>query len=570
MRQDEVAATMSIPFEVLPDTRPVACLSADSTSLGIDYSRFGHFTKALSVFAWVIRFVNNCKPHAVKCSGPLSYSELDQAKIRLFCYIQKEKYSREITALTLGKSLPKDSAISKFNPFLDDNGLLRSKSRLDQANISYDSKHPIIIPPGHIAKLLVLFQHNFLKHAGVSTLISTLRSCYFIIRLRKLAKLVCRECITCRRHHSQACRQPIAPFPGLRVNSAPPFTVTGVDYAGPLFCVDFPSKKMYILLFTCGVVRALHLELTDSMSYDDCLLAFRRFSARRGLPSVIYSDNAKTFISMSNQMQLFFGPLTPQWKFIVPHAPWWGGWWERLVRSVKVALRKTLGVKCLTRCELETTLHEIEACVNSRPLTFAGEDPDSSKPLTPSHFLIGRTAGFQIELADDHPPNVSPKDLCEREGLRQQQLDKFWKLWVSDYLLNLPPTISGFVPRCNLKEGSIVLIKEDKSPRLHWPLGVIVELFPGKDGVIRSANVKTSKGVICRPVQRLHNLELSSTGDFSKDSRCDTQEQTQAPPCHAKDSRDGHSTINQSFSEGPSPYLSRSGRTVKPPDKLDL
>ena len=158
---------------------------------------------------------------------------------------------------------------------------------------------------------------------------------------------------------------------------------------------------MYILLFTWGVVRAIHLELTDSMSHDDCLLAFRRFSARRDLPSVIYSDNAKTFISMSNQMQQIFGVLTPQWKFIVPHAPWWGGWWERLVRSVKLALRKTLEIKCLTRCELETTLHEIEVCINSRPLTFAGEDPHYSRPLTLSHFLIARTAGFQIELADD-------------------------------------------------------------------------------------------------------------------------------------------------------------------------
>ena len=144
---------------------------------------------------------------------------------------------------------------------------------------------------------------------------TTLRSCYLIVGLRKLAKTVCRKCITCR-HHSQACRQPVAPLPGLRVNSAPSFTVTGVDYAGPLFCADFPSRKMYILLFTCGVVRALHLELTDSMSHGDCLLAFRRFSASRGLPSVIYSDNAKTFISMFNQMQQIFGAVTPQWKLL--------------------------------------------------------------------------------------------------------------------------------------------------------------------------------------------------------------------------------------------------------------
>lgn len=564
--QDEVPVTLSIPDELFPNSGTVTCLSAEFTPVEIDFSRWGHFTKALKCFAWVIRFVNNCKPGAVKSTGPLSYTELDQAKTKLFFCVQREKYSQEITNLTLDKSLPKGSAIRKFNPFLDENGLLRSKGRLDQADISYESKYPLIIPSSHIAKLLVSFQHTFLNHAGVSTLISTLRSCYLIVGLRKLAKRVCRECITCRRHHSQACCQPVAPLPGLRVNSAPPFTVTGVDYAGPLFCIDFPSKKLYILLFTCGVVRALHLELTDSMSHDDCLLAFRRFSARRGLPSVIYSDNAKTFISMSNEMHQFFGSLAPQWKFVVPHAPWWGGWWERLVRSVKLALRKTLGRKCLTRCELETTLQEIEACINSRPLTFAAEDPNSVNPLTPSHFLIGRTAGFQIELAergDYQLPKVSSKDLCERESLRQQQLDRFWKLWVSDYLLNLPPTITGFVPRCNLEKGSVVLIRDDKSPRLRWPLGVVVDLFPGKDGVIRSVNVKTSRGVICRPVQKLHNLELSSADVTTCDPQ-DTTPLTDTSPAYAQDFSNAHSTTQSST------YVSRTGRIVKPPDKLDL
>jgi len=145
--------------------------------------------------------------------------------------------------------------------------------------------------------------------------------------------------------------------------------VTGLDYAGPLFCIDLPSKKLYILLFTCAVVRAVHLELTDSLSLSDCMLAIRRFAARRGLPSVFYSDNAKTFVSAARQLQQEYGPLSPHWKFIVPRSPWWGGWWECLIRSVKSALRKTIGVKCLSKIELETTIQEIEACVNSRPLT---------------------------------------------------------------------------------------------------------------------------------------------------------------------------------------------------------
>ena len=142
----------------------------------------------------------------------------------------------------------------------------------------------------------------------------------------------------CQRHDSRACSQTVAPLPELRVKAAPPFTVTGLDFAGPLFCAYFPSKKFYILLFTCAVIRAIHLELTDSMSVVDCMLAIRRFIARRGLPSVIFSDNAKTFVACVNEMQKVYGHLTPQWKFTVPRSPWWGGWWERLIRSVKSAV----------------------------------------------------------------------------------------------------------------------------------------------------------------------------------------------------------------------------------------
>ncbi|XP_068245362.1 uncharacterized protein [Palaemon carinicauda] len=219
-------------------------------------------------------------------------------------------------------------ACVKFNEaskIMAEAGLLRIKGRLEYSDLCYESKHPIILPPSHIVKALVHFQHVLLKHAGVSTLMSTLRNSYWIVRLRRLAKAVCRECASCRRQDSKACRQPVAPLPELRVKSAPPFTVTGLDYAGPLFCADMPLKKLYILLFTCAAVRSVHLELTDSLSLPDCLLAIRRFTSRRTIPSTFYSDNAKTFASACHVLQQHYGPLALQWKFIVARGPWWGG-----------------------------------------------------------------------------------------------------------------------------------------------------------------------------------------------------------------------------------------------------
>lgn len=158
---------------------------------------------------------------------------------------------------------------------------------------------------------------------------------------------------------------------------------------------------MYIVLFTCSVTRAVHLELVSDMSSAAFLLAFRRFIARRGLPRTIYSDNALTFKRTSRELQKIWKVLQEdgfqdfianqriRWKFIVQAAPWWGGWWERLIGTVKTALRKVLGRSCLSSEELSTILTEVEAVLNSRPLTYSDNDPSEPTAITPAHFLVG-------------------------------------------------------------------------------------------------------------------------------------------------------------------------------------
>ncbi|KAK3873849.1 hypothetical protein Pcinc_021180 [Petrolisthes cinctipes] len=531
------------------------CLKVtEAHSSVFEFSRYSGFCKAVNVVAWVLRFIRNCKSKGDKDTGQLTYEELSKAKVKLFQSVQLEAYSQEFEALSKGKAIPQNSPICKLDPFIGDDGLLRVKGRLEEADMLYESKHPIIIPSGHVAQLLIRFQHILLKHAGVSVLVSTLRSGYWIVRLRRMAKSICNKCVQCRRHHSKACSQSVAPLPASRVTPSPPFTVTGLDFAGPLFCVDKPSSKFYILLFTCAVVRAIHLELTDSLSMSDCTLALRRFVARRGLPSVFYSDNAKTFVGVSQRLKQIFGPLAPNWKFTFPRAPWWGGWWERLIRSVKLSLRKTLGVKCLYRTELETTLHEIEAYINSRPLTYVGEEYDSALPLTPSHFLIGRPAGFKVEDVNEASVQSTAKDLSLREKIRQQQLDKFWELWSNDYIRNLPPTVKGFQQKCKLKEGSLVLIKEDNIPRMSWPCGIVLEVFPGKDGLIRGVTIKTAKGMIQTPIQKLHDLEIQYK------SHCN----------ESVNNLERGEDVSDQIIVGSSDTFTRKGRKVKPPQRLNL
>ncbi|XP_068250434.1 uncharacterized protein [Palaemon carinicauda] len=379
--------------------------------------------------------------------------------------------------------------------------------------------------------------------------------------MRRLAKTVIKECLSCRWHNSKPCSQPVAPLPKERVRTSPPFDVTGLDYAGPLFCADCPSKKFYVLLFTCGVVRAVHLELTESLSLPDCLLAIRRFVARRSLPSVIYSDNAKTFVAARYEVQRLYGHLAPKWNFIAPHAPWWGGWWERLIRSVKLALRKTLNLNYVSKSELETILVEIESCINSRLLTYVSDELDSIHYLTPSHFILGRAPHCK-SLINVEPCKVTSRDLNEREVLRNKNLEHFWKIWSNNYITNLPQVVKGFNKKCDLSKGDLVLIKEDNLPRLKWPLGVIVDVFKGRDGLVRSVRLKTKKGEMTRPIQRLYNLEVGRSEDLiTTDASCEDFD---------RDVCDNPQMPIHTVSDEDVLPKSKSGRVIKPPIKLDL
>ena len=182
--------------------------------------------------------------------------------------------------------------------------------------------------------------------------------------------------------------------------------------------------------------------------------------------------------------------------------------YERLVRSVKTALRKSLGQRSLSRTELDTVLSEIEACVNSRPLTFVGDTLDSPGPLTPNHFLTGYSVGFRARELDDPSSIVTAKMLNDRAKRRLARLNKFWVVWSKDYLRNLPLAVRKFRPQGKLQEGAVVLIQEENVPRQRWDLGVVTKLLPGRDGIARSAELRTVRGQKTRAIQRLHDLEI--------------------------------------------------------------
>ena len=215
---------------------------------------------------------------------------------------------------------------------------------------------------------------------------------------------------------------------------------------------------------------------------------------------------------------------------------------------------------------METTLHEIEACINSRPLTFVSDDPDQEKPLTPSHFLLGH-GGHYLGKRPKPTPIETADDARQRIDLRQSVVDKFWVVWSSEYLWSLPPW-RGVSQGHTLREGSVVLVEADHRPRLQWPLGIITHVFPGKDGLIRTVEVKTSSGKLVRSVQRVRDLEIMNNG-FG-----DTLTTTCATPVYRSDNLSSDSAEMAEYRVEIEPerevYRMQFGRAIKPVVKFDI
>ena len=230
-----------------------------------------------------------------------------------------------------------------------------------------------------------------------------------------------------------------------------------------------------------------------------------------------------------------------------------------MVGSVKASLKKSVGLRNLTRTELETILHEIEACINSRPLTFVGDVIHDRSPLTPACFLIGKGNMYEPDKLKDQDLDIKKEDLEERMFVRNLVLDKFWTMWSKDYIRHLPSWKGR--GRCSLlKEGDVELIREDNCPRMMWPTGVVQEVFPGKDGFARSCRIRTKTGVFSRPIQRLHHLEIQSAAEDELEKGIDSEVLPVLEDC----------SLVEHVEEATVAPRSRFGRRIKPVQKLTL
>lgn len=233
-------------------------------------------------------------------------------------------------------------------------------------------------------------EHIIQLHCGSEALLAFVRNKYWPISGRNICRKTVYSCVRCFRAAPRHSRHIMGDLPAARVMPAPPFHISGVYFASPFLIKPRKGRgvkatKHYLCLFVCFATKALHLEVATDLSTECFIAAYRRFSARRGVPLHIYSDNGTNFIGANNelkelstfinnqtnqsQIQNAIGQTGTTWHFIPPRSPHFGRLWEAGVKSVKTHLKRVVGNSLLTYEEFLTFLLQIEAMLNSRPLT---------------------------------------------------------------------------------------------------------------------------------------------------------------------------------------------------------
>ena len=489
----------------------------------VDPAKFSDINKTFRITAFVLKFIDKCR------GGHKSQLKLFQeAKLVVAKNEQLIFFPVELSCLTGSAVNPVPPLVSNLNLFLDKCGIIRSGGRLGKSDVSYEINNPILVSQkSPLAAALVWDSHYLCKHMGSSTTWSVLRNAgWWIPRGMSVVKSVLKTCITCKKLNSFAFRYPKPnDYPSERMHFSKPYVNTGIDFTGSMSVVYGGNvSKMYLLVFTCLNIRAVHIEILPDMTASNFIGAFVRFANIYGHPDTVFSDNAATFIqsmklvanaSVDDDFQQYLVKNNVKHITIPVYSAWVGSTWERMIRTIKQAIHKEIGRKQIEYFDRLTLISNVQNSINSRPLCPIDAHDVNFDVITPNSFLkndAGKSLNFggipQIEIPSQRNLQVA---LERRENLFQQVRER----WYTEYLTSLRDLGRDMyqVKWENLvKEGQLVTIFNPAKPRYMWTMGVITELIPGNDGKIRMAHVrKPDRTTAVHTIKHLYPLELSVT-----------------------------------------------------------
>ena len=479
----------------------------------LDLDRYSSYEQVINntrfAYMWLMK-VPRFSP-----DGPPSFMQLYNMAVRYWVRMdQRTHYPTEVDKCPegsyLGDQVAAVSSIARsLRLFKDRDGLLRYSSRVQDPFTSYNTNNPIILgKSSKFARLYMAHLHRILVHAGVGQLLIHFRKDFWVPAARQLARSVIHKCIKCQKVGAKTFPTVAPPpLPNFRVTPSEPFECTGIDSAGPInYKSGRSTKSGHILVFTCATTRAVAFEFVTGLSVEQVTLGLRRFFSRYGLPQNIQSDNHKTFkrcqlelhtILKSPKIVKYLSGHRIVWNRYLERSPWWGGYIERQVQTVKRSLQKVIGSSVLNFEEYTTLLYEVEALINSRPISVIYDRVDEGEPLSPSMLMRGRSL---VQVPPLYEVNVqgNPPQMCLG---RLKYLEKlktyFWNRWQREYLADLREIHSRRKVGTQLRQPAVndmVLVRNEKLPRGTWKVGRVIDLKPGRDGSVRSVIVRVVQG----------------------------------------------------------------------------
>ncbi|XP_064486113.1 uncharacterized protein LOC135398658 [Ornithodoros turicata] len=405
-----------IRAEVATYTR---CLQAESD---IGTQRFQRFSRWIALvraianlkhIARSFRTQHDLQPETCRhwhiCSGPRTVASVNDARNVILLSVQREAYTEEMKCLQKKQNVRQGSPLYKLDPFLDEYRLVRVGGRLRNADLDRNEVHPVVLPGRlHVTALLIRHHHEKVPHQGrhfTEGAIRTIR--LWIVGAKRSIGAVIHKCVQCRKLRGRLEEQKMADLPKERVSTEPPFTYVGLDVFGPWTVASCRTRgglaqsKRWAVLFTCMSIRAVHIEVIETMDTSSFINALRRFFAVRGPAKHLRSDRGTNFIGACHQLHVPTPDTDPSairnylseqrcpWVFNPPHASHMGGAWERMIGSAGRILDSMLldhGSTKITHEVLTPFLAEVTAIINARPLVPISNDPQCCM-LTPSMLL---------------------------------------------------------------------------------------------------------------------------------------------------------------------------------------
>ena len=500
----------------------------------IDIFRFSNLDRLINSCSYVFKFIRTLQYNSV---------EFSECKTLAFNYLircsQQIDFCTELRYLensSVSKNTHVPPLVRNLMLFVDDKGILRSRGRIT-ANTYFtkEAVNPIVLSGrSKLAELFIRKSHFDTNHLGLNSTLQNLRmGGIWITFARGSVKRVIKTCCKCQRYNASLLKSPsFSLLPESRTRFTVAFDVIGIDYTSHFTIrnADGTEDRTYILIFTCFSTRAIHLEITPTMETLEFIRAFYRFCNLYGVPRIVISDNATNFVAGGNllgklishdQVKETFDQLNISFQRIPAYTPTAGAVYERMIKTVKLCINKCIGRKVMSLSEFSTLLSDIKVSINNRPLYYRSINNELC-PLSPNHFISLKSMYPNLTISADKcadywkstNKSIMLPALVNSLDERKEILDNFSEIFHKEYVAFLREVgfKSSFNKSCPLNLGDICLLRSPVKTRAFWSLIQITKLITGRDGLVRTVEVRKPDGsLLITGIANVLPLELEGT-----------------------------------------------------------